>query len=97
MQETGSSSSTDQEGQEDSSTGESDGYDYEDEEPAFDWIVFAFRVSALVTFGATLITSIDLSLNQDVEWQSVLRLSILPFVGGMLVLAAGELLDRRGD
>lgn len=85
----------------DSEAHDSTSTDYEDEDedeaPDFDWIVFLFRVAALVTFGATLITSIDLSRNQDVEWQTVMRLSILPFVGGMLVLAAGELIDRRGD
>ena len=65
---------------------------YLEDDSEFDWIVFLLRVSALVTFGATLIVAVDLSLNQDVEWQTVMRLSILPFVGGMLLLAAAELL-----
>lgn len=96
MQETGSNTQPEDDLQlsEDADT---DVIDFEDDEPEFDWIVFLFRVAALVTFGATLITAIDLSRNQDVEWQTVMRLSILPFVGGMLVLAAGELLDRRGE
>ena len=84
------------------------GYDYRstdrdsdlDEFPdgeGFDWIVFIIRTSALLTFGATLMTSFDLSRNQGAEWLTVMRLAILPFVGGMLLLAAAELIDRRGD
>lgn len=67
------------------------------EGPAFDWIVFVLRASALVTIGAMLITSVDLSRNQGADWLTVMRLAILPFVGGMLLLAAAELADRRGD
>ena len=69
----------------------------DDEESDFDWIVFVLRTSALIVFGATIITSVELSLNQDVDWINVMRLAVLPFVGGMLVLAAGELVDRQGD
>ena len=73
--------------------------DWDDDEsrPGFDWIVFALRVSALVSIGAMLITSVDLSRSQGVDWITVMRLAILPFVGAMLLLAAAELIDRRGD
>ena len=71
--------------------------DFEDDVPGFDWIVFMLRISAVVTFGATVITAIDVSRNQDQEWLTVMRISILPFVGGMLLLAAAELIDRRED
>lgn len=70
--------------------------DYEDE-PAFNWVVFLLRVSALLTFGAMLITSVDLSRNQGAAWLPVMRLAILPFVGGVLILAAAELVDRRDE
>ncbi len=93
MRQTGQTGSSDDEVRR---FGEDEGpFDYE--EPAFDWIVFLLRVGALLTLGATLITSVDLSRNQDVEWLTVMRLAILPFVGGMLLLAVGELIDRRGD
>ncbi len=71
--------------------------DEDDLEPSFDWIVFLLRASALLAVGAMLITSIDLSRNQGAEWLTVMRLAILPFVGAMLLLAAAELIDRRGD
>ena len=70
--------------------------DFEDE-IAFDWTVFIIRAAAFVIFGATLITSYDLSFNEEQHWLTVMRLAVLPFAAGMLVLAAAELVDRRGD
>ncbi len=97
MRDTGSSRSPEDDRERFDQTSQGiDPYDFDDE-PSFDWIVFILRVSALLVLGATLITSVDLSRNQDVEWLTVMRLSILPFVGGMLLLAAAELIDRRGD
>ncbi len=68
-----------------------------DDAVEFDWPVFMFRVAAMVIFGATLITSYDLSFNEQQHWLTVMRLAVLPFAAGMLVLAAAEFLDRRGD
>lgn len=68
-----------------------------DDEPSFDWVVFLLRASALVTIGAMLMTSVDLSRNQGADWVTVMRLAILPFVGAMLLLAGAELIDRKGD
>lgn len=69
----------------------------DDAEPGIDWVVFLIRISGFVTLGAMLATSVDLSTNQGAEWQTVMRLAVLPFVGGVLLLAAAELIDRRED
>lgn len=74
-----------------------DSFEDEFDDAPFDWVVFALRAAAFVTFGAMLVTSIDFSLNQGWDWMTTMRVSILPFVGGMLLLAAGELIDRQGD
>lgn len=75
-----------------------DELEYDDEpEPDFDWAVFAIRASGFVVLGAILVTSVDLSFNQAFDWLTIMRGAILPFVGGMLLLAAAELIDRRGD
>ena len=66
-------------------------------ERGVDWVVFLVRVSGFAALGAMLITSVDLSLNQGADWVTVMRLAMLPFVGGVLLLAAAELIDRRGD
>ncbi len=84
----------------DSAAGDTEDVDsFEDDfdDAPFDWVVFALRAAAFVTFGAMLVTSIDFSLNQGWDWMTTMRVSILPFVGGMLLLAAGELIDRQGD
>lgn len=70
---------------------------YDDAEPGIDWVVFLIRISGFVVIGAMLATSIDLSTNQGAEWLTVMRLAVVPFVGGVLLLAAAELIDRSGD
>ncbi len=98
MQQTDSGDRVDNDDETSPDDSDFDDLDEDDEdEPAFDWIVFLFRASAVITFGATLITSINLSQNLGAEWAEVMRFAILPFVGGMLVLAAGELIDRQSD
>jgi hypothetical protein len=67
-----------------------------DEHFGMDWPVLIIRAAAMITFGATLITSFDISLNLGADWLTVMRAAILPFVGGALLLAAGELLNRVG-
>lgn len=96
MRETGQSSSPEDDDRQEFGRDSAD-YDHEDDVPGFDWIVFILRAAALVTLGATLVTAVDLSQNQDAVWLTVMRFSILPFAAGMLVLAAGELIDRSGD
>lgn len=79
--------------------GDTPGFDSdgEDEYGGVDWVVFLVRASALIIFGATLVTSFDLSLNQGADWLTVMRLAMLPFAGGVLLVAAAELVDRSGD
>jgi hypothetical protein len=74
-----------------------DGDDDEADVEGIDWAVFIIRASAVIALGAMLITSVDLSFNQGADWKTVMRFSILPFTGGVLLLAAAELIERIGD
>ena len=74
------------------------GEHFDDDAGMFDdWPVFLARLAGLICLAATLITAMYLLSEPSLEWHDVMRVSILPFAAGALLLVSAEVLDRLGD